>query len=355
MARWKKIALIAGGVLLVLAVSHIVIEGLVPIGQTPEGHLRTERIQLTKAERLLDLINPSAGKTVVDMGAGYGLYTFSLAERVGPKGLVYATDIDSAVLAYLQHKANEKGYAQVRPVGVRPERLDRFYKENRFDIALMSDAILFIHEPEKFFTELRPSIAADGRLWISDPKTDPDFTAAEFPDPGKLRQLLRSGALQASFVNRLPPHIREMAARDAPAGQPDPLPAAMTDALNAMLNEPCLWQEAYAMEGPLSRPGTPVREALRHMQRNKKLNPQVHRRASRLLNRMIILDPLQLDLWTRAFAIEALTFRDWAPLLTLIEAGYDIPAMLGRAGYELVKEHDALPYHTVFEFRVRGG
>ncbi len=41
-------------------------------------------------------LESSAGRTVADIGAGVGYFTWRLAERVGPTGVVYGEDIQQA-------------------------------------------------------------------------------------------------------------------------------------------------------------------------------------------------------------------------------------------------------------------
>jgi ubiquinone/menaquinone biosynthesis C-methylase UbiE len=58
-----------------------------------------------EAERLAPLLHWQAGSVVADIGAGHGEMTLAAAERVGPTGRVYTTEIDPRKLAHLKELA----------------------------------------------------------------------------------------------------------------------------------------------------------------------------------------------------------------------------------------------------------
>jgi predicted methyltransferase len=59
----------------------------------------------TEADRLAPLLHWQAGSVVADIGAGDGEMTRLVAERVGPTGRVYSTEIDTKKLEHLQELA----------------------------------------------------------------------------------------------------------------------------------------------------------------------------------------------------------------------------------------------------------
>ncbi|MFO0627090.1 MAG: methyltransferase domain-containing protein [Polyangiales bacterium] len=83
------------------------------------GYLYSARVQ-GEVERVHALILARAGfapgMRVADVGAGRGLLTFAIAARIGPTGVVWATDIADAALAALR-----AGAARVGPGGARVE------------------------------------------------------------------------------------------------------------------------------------------------------------------------------------------------------------------------------------------
>lgn len=67
-------------------------------------------------EAVLDALEIPEGAVAADVGAGSGYFTERLADRVGPAGLVYATDIQHEMIAALEHRVAERGLDNVRVV-----------------------------------------------------------------------------------------------------------------------------------------------------------------------------------------------------------------------------------------------
>ena len=80
----------------------------------PHGHkfppekwdrlLTPQRQAFLDAGWVLDRAGITAGMHVADLGAGPGFFTLPLAKRVGPGGVVYATDISPEMLAALRDR-----------------------------------------------------------------------------------------------------------------------------------------------------------------------------------------------------------------------------------------------------------
>jgi ubiquinone/menaquinone biosynthesis C-methylase UbiE len=71
----------------------------------------------TATELMLDMAAVKPGSRVLDVAAGAGDQTLHAANRVGPNGLVLATDISSKILEFAQQNALSKGdkNVQMRP------------------------------------------------------------------------------------------------------------------------------------------------------------------------------------------------------------------------------------------------
>lgn len=66
--------------------------------------------------RIIDALDLKEGMTVADIGAGIGQFSFLIAERVGPKGKVYAEDIDEGMIGMLKYCVGKEGVKNVVPV-----------------------------------------------------------------------------------------------------------------------------------------------------------------------------------------------------------------------------------------------
>src|SRR5215203_213091 len=54
---------------------------------------RADRDKEERPELLIDALHLQTGATVADVGSGTGYFTWRLAQKVGPKGKVYAVDV----------------------------------------------------------------------------------------------------------------------------------------------------------------------------------------------------------------------------------------------------------------------
>jgi predicted O-methyltransferase YrrM len=70
--------------------------------------LRETREEEERPEEMLDSLKIKPGDVVADIGAGVGYTSLRLSRRVGPKGKVYATDIQPEMIRML--KANMQTY-----------------------------------------------------------------------------------------------------------------------------------------------------------------------------------------------------------------------------------------------------
>jgi len=77
---------------------------------------RAEREDEEQPEKMLDALRLRPGMVVTDLGAGSGYLTFRLAKRVGPRGTVYAVDIQPEMLDLIRGKMRETGVRNVVPV-----------------------------------------------------------------------------------------------------------------------------------------------------------------------------------------------------------------------------------------------
>ena len=106
------------------------------------------------------------GQTVCDMGCGNGFYTLQLAKLVGPKGLVYAVDIQPEMLQMLARNAAEARLTNVRPVLGTP--VDPRLPAGRIDMVLCVDVYHEFSHPEPMLARIRASLADGGQLVLAE-------------------------------------------------------------------------------------------------------------------------------------------------------------------------------------------
>jgi predicted methyltransferase len=139
---------------------------------------RPEREQEEQPEKALDSIGVRDGMTVADIGAGVGYFTFRLSRRVGPRGKVYASDIQAGMLARLDRRARSEGVTNIETVLSGPT--DPKLPASSLDLALMVDVYHEFSNPREMLAGLAAALKADGRLVLLEyRKEDPTIPIRE--------------------------------------------------------------------------------------------------------------------------------------------------------------------------------
>jgi ubiquinone/menaquinone biosynthesis C-methylase UbiE len=134
---------------------------------------RSEREIEEEPDKALDALGTLTGATVADVGAGSGYFTVRLAARVGPKGRVYANDVQPEMLKMLGGRLAREQVANVTLVqgAVDNPRLPA----GSLDLVLMVDVYHEFSEPQKMLRAIRTSLKPAGRLVLLEyRKEDPD-------------------------------------------------------------------------------------------------------------------------------------------------------------------------------------
>ncbi len=123
---------------------------------------RPEREKEEQPSKLYDVLNLKAGEVVADIGAGSGYHTFRLAERVGPKGKVYAVDIQPEMLAIIKKRMKEKLLENIEPIlgaEANPKLPDK-----SVDLILLVDVYHEFSYPYEMTSAMIKALKPGGRL-----------------------------------------------------------------------------------------------------------------------------------------------------------------------------------------------
>ena len=113
-------------------------------------------------ELMLDMASVKAGSCVLDVAAGAGDQTLHVANRVGPGGLVLATDISSKILEFAQQNALNEGFKNVRTRVLDGENLD--VESGSFDAAISRVGLIYFPDQQKALTSMRKALKPGGRM-----------------------------------------------------------------------------------------------------------------------------------------------------------------------------------------------
>jgi SAM-dependent methyltransferase len=99
---------------------------------------------------------------VLDVAAGAGGQSFAAAQRVGPKGEVFATDIAENLVRYLEHDAAAAGLNQVRAAVMDGE--DLRVPPGRFDAVICRLGLIYLPDRKAALSGMRAALRPGGRL-----------------------------------------------------------------------------------------------------------------------------------------------------------------------------------------------
>jgi ubiquinone/menaquinone biosynthesis C-methylase UbiE len=139
---------------------------------------RVSREDEEQPERALDLIGITPGMVVADVGAGSGYMSTRLARRVGPRGKVYANDLQPSLLQVLKSKLQEEHLSNVELVFGTED--DARLPTSAIDLALLVDVYHEFSEPQRMLQSIRHALKPDGRLVLVEyRREDPGIPIAE--------------------------------------------------------------------------------------------------------------------------------------------------------------------------------
>lgn len=116
-------------------------------------------------KKILAKIGIKKGQSILDFGCGPGSYAIAAAEMVGPKGKVYALDINPSAIQRVRAINNRKKIANVETI--QSDCATGLGNES-IDIVLLYDTFHDLKDPHAVLTELHRVLRPDGIMSFSD-------------------------------------------------------------------------------------------------------------------------------------------------------------------------------------------
>jgi SAM-dependent methyltransferase len=164
-------------------------------------------------DAMLRMAGVRAGARVLDVAAGAGEQTLTIAERVGSSGFVLATDLSPAIVARAQANAQRAGHRHVQARVADGEQLG--VEASSFDAAVSRLGLMFFPDPLQGLVEMRHALRPGGgacTMVFAGPERNPCVTIlmstaikhAGLPprdpyQPGALMSLGRPGLIDSLF------------------------------------------------------------------------------------------------------------------------------------------------------------
>ena len=114
-------------------------------------------------ETMLDMCDIAAGSRVLDVAAGAGEQTLTVARRIGDTGHVLATDISPAILGYADTAANLAGFRNVRTQVLDGEQLAEL-DADPFDAVISRVGLIYFPDQQKALTGMKQQLRVEGKV-----------------------------------------------------------------------------------------------------------------------------------------------------------------------------------------------
>jgi ubiquinone/menaquinone biosynthesis C-methylase UbiE len=118
----------------------------------------------TKRQEIVASLGLTGGMAVADVGAGTGLFTRLIAEKVGPTGKVYAVDIAREFLSHIADDARKRSQTQVVTV-LGSQESTNLPKES-VNLAFLCDVYHHLEKPSKTLASIRQALKPGGRMVV---------------------------------------------------------------------------------------------------------------------------------------------------------------------------------------------
>jgi ubiquinone/menaquinone biosynthesis C-methylase UbiE len=189
---------------------------------------RPEREREERLTLLIECLHLKPGMVVADIGAGSGVISAMISDRVGPEGTVLAVDIQQEMLDAIAVKCKERGITNIEPVlgTTKSPKL----KPESVDLVIMVDVYHEFDFPYEMLREICKSLKPGGRVaFVEYRKEDPTVPIKEVHKMSQTQVKKEAGLPEFGLkfketVDKLPRQhviIFERPVPEAAAGEPE--------------------------------------------------------------------------------------------------------------------------------------
>jgi arsenite methyltransferase len=126
------------------------------------------RDEWQQPQAVIQSLKIDPGARIADLGAGGGYFTFPLADATGPKGRVYAVDIEKESLRFIQEEGAQRGGlpSNIQLVLASPEKAG--LPEKSIDLIFTCNTYHHLPNRPAYMKSLAEYLRQDGRIAIID-------------------------------------------------------------------------------------------------------------------------------------------------------------------------------------------
>ena len=125
-------------------------------------------------EAVATIVNPRPGSVLADIGAGSGFMAELFSPMVGPRGKVYAVDINRKLMKRLARRADEKGLRNIETVVCGERSVD--LPHDSVDLVFLCDTYHHFEYPKATMQSIHDALRPGGELVLVEYKRIPGVT-----------------------------------------------------------------------------------------------------------------------------------------------------------------------------------
>jgi arsenite methyltransferase len=118
------------------------------------------------AQRIIESLHLTEGKTVADIGSGGGYFSLLFAQKVGKGGKVYAVDNKPDHLDFVKRQAEKAGLSNIVSVEAGNEAVA--LPEATLDLIFSRNVFHHLTDPEGYFRSLKRALKPEGIVVVID-------------------------------------------------------------------------------------------------------------------------------------------------------------------------------------------
>ena len=122
--------------------------------------------RVLKVDEVIARLELKAGDMVADIGSGSGSFSIPMAKAIAPSGILYAVDIDQAMLDHVAGRAKEAGVTNLRTV--LGEFDDPKLPVKNVDVAFFHRVLHMIEHRQAYLNATAKYLKPDGRVVVID-------------------------------------------------------------------------------------------------------------------------------------------------------------------------------------------
>lgn len=125
-------------------------------------------------KRLHEVLRPTPGERLLEIGTGTGYYSLDMAEWVAPDGKLELFDLQQQFLDHVMRAASERGLSNLTPT--QGDAIALPFEDDSVDAVILTAVLGEIPDADAALREIRRVLRPGGRLVVGELFGDPHFT-----------------------------------------------------------------------------------------------------------------------------------------------------------------------------------